>query len=294
MKATLLFNILVLFGISTQAQVINGGFENWDNSSQICNDPISWESFNSATADFGVCTVVQETNDVHSGTSAMRISVETLILAPDPDEIIPGIATNGTVDLFNELLEGGQSYTARPTSFTGWFKAEPVNQDWYYFQALLINEISGDTIGAAEWGDTAIVSSYTQFDAPVFYWSPESPTLLQISLYGGDLDDPQEGTVVWFDDIEDVVDASGISEVELASINSYPNPVVDNLKFNLGNQKSVDVQLFNILGDKMLQTEISQSKNSIDMSTLSNGVYIWQMTSDENQLIKTGKFVLAR
>lgn len=61
----------------------------------------------------------------------------------------------------------------------------------------------------------------------------------------------------------------------------YPNPVTTqiNISFPQAAEKA-DFMLFNILGEKVLQKNITALKNSIDVSELSSGMYIASITSN--------------
>ena len=61
----------------------------------------------------------------------------------------------------------------------------------------------------------------------------------------------------------------------------YPNPV--STQINISFPKSVEnaeFALYNVLGEKILQTRITSMKNSIDVSGLSSGMYIASITSN--------------
>lgn len=61
----------------------------------------------------------------------------------------------------------------------------------------------------------------------------------------------------------------------------YPNPVSTQINISFPNSsESAEFSLFNILGEKVLQTNITTFKNSIDVSGLSSGMYIASITSN--------------
>lgn len=70
---------------------------------------------------------------------------------------------------------------------------------------------------------------------------------------------------------------TNISDDRISYINIYPNPVSNIL--NISGLSSVsNVQIFNILGDLVLET--NSIGNNIDVSTLLSGVYILKITSN--------------
>lgn len=61
----------------------------------------------------------------------------------------------------------------------------------------------------------------------------------------------------------------------------YPNPVTTEINISFPkNSKNAEFMLFNILGERILQTNISSLKNSVDVSGLSSGMYIASITSN--------------
>lgn len=61
----------------------------------------------------------------------------------------------------------------------------------------------------------------------------------------------------------------------------YPNPVTTQINISFPkNAQNAELSLYNILGEKILQTKISTLNNSVDVSALSSGMYIATITSN--------------
>lgn len=61
----------------------------------------------------------------------------------------------------------------------------------------------------------------------------------------------------------------------------YPNPVTTQINISFPKHaQNAEFSLYNILGEKILQTKISTLKNSIDVSALASGMYIATITSN--------------
>ncbi len=73
---------------------------------------------------------------------------------------------------------------------------------------------------------------------------------------------------------------------------AYPNPTEGtlNLKFTTASEKNVEV--FNIVGEKVLNLNLSSTQNSIDLSNLSNGIYTVKVKSAEG--ISQNKVILSK
>lgn len=291
MKHSLLTSFFAILSIASFGQITNGDFENWTVAGN-CSSPDNWGTLNGSTGILGICTAQEETSNPHSGNSALLIN--TQFIGFPINQTAPGIVTNGTINTSTQMVEGGQAFTERPTSFTGWYRATPVNNDTYSFSALLINEASGDTVGSAQWEGSTTVSSWTQFSAPVAYTSQDNPTLLQIILLPSDPNNPQVGSEAVFDDLDYETLTVGMSEQALSMINTYPNPVVDQVYFNLGDLEQANLVVYNILGVKILETGLTTTNNLVDMSGFANGTYVWQLADVDGQLIKTGKLLVTK
>lgn len=289
-----LFTVLMLSSaVSASAQIINGGFESWVQNGQNCMGPESWGTINGSTGIVGVCTVEQETADVHSGSSALKLSTKQVVIPPVINEVAPGICTNGTVNTQTESVEGGDAFTFQPAAISFWYKASPVNQDEYSFSALLIDEASGDTVGYAEASDTAIVANYTELVVPITYMSTTPPTLLQIIFLPSSPDDPQVGSTLWIDDVTTVGDVSGLEDEIAYDLSVFPNPSIGEITFRSGHQINGVVSIFNVLGRRIYECPISGSNSSIDLQSLPIGTYIWQFTSTEGEILGTDRLILS-
>lgn len=61
----------------------------------------------------------------------------------------------------------------------------------------------------------------------------------------------------------------------------YPNPVTTTINISFPkNAEQAEFALYNVLGERILQTNISNMKNSVDVSGLSSGMYIASITSN--------------
>lgn len=86
-----------------------------------------------------------------------------------------------------------------------------------------------------------------------------------------------------------VFDASlGNNDFDNANFTYYPNPVKNSLNLSYSKEIS-NVEIFNVLGQKVSTNAINATQAQIDMSNLSKGAYIVKVTSD-NQ-VKTIKVI---
>lgn len=73
-----------------------------------------------------------------------------------------------------------------------------------------------------------------------------------------------------------------------ATFSYYPNPVKNTLNLSY-NQEISNVDVFNLLGQKVIATKLNANSGQIDVSSLSNGTYMVKVTS--NNQVKTIKVI---
>ncbi len=73
-----------------------------------------------------------------------------------------------------------------------------------------------------------------------------------------------------------------------ANFSFYPNPVKNTLNLSY-NQEISNVDVFNLLGQKVIATKLNANSGQIDMSSLPNGAYMVKVTS--NNQVKTIKVI---
>jgi uncharacterized protein (TIGR02145 family) len=67
----------------------------------------------------------------------------------------------------------------------------------------------------------------------------------------------------------------GLNEIKgLDKIHIYPNPASDHITIDCDNPQNLDLHIYNIVGEVVLQRELHQNKTEIDLSNLAHGMYI--------------------
>ena len=109
---------------------------------------------------------------------------------------------------------------------------------------------------------------------------------LTINDFDGDGDediatvDYQNADLNWFSN--NLITLS-LTNNNLQTVSIYPNPTTNNLFFN-GVQEDMDVSVYNVLGNQILNARITAG-NALDVSHLSSGVYILKF-NDRNTALK--------
>jgi len=88
----------------------------------------------------------------------------------------------------------------------------------------------------------------------------------------------------------------GINDLGKAGnfIKLYPTPAKNNLFVNVEFGQDALFIAYNILGEKALNITLNDEINEINISDLSNGVYVFQMLDLKGKLLSTGKFSIER
>ncbi|MEP7168669.1 MAG: T9SS type A sorting domain-containing protein [Bacteroidota bacterium] len=74
-------------------------------------------------------------------------------------------------------------------------------------------------------------------------------------------------------------------------ISVSPNPVLSQIKIEIGNnlEKSNQIEIQNMFGEKLSETKINQSKTTIDVSQLPSGIYFVKLQNEKVTIVK--KFI---
>ena len=96
----------------------------------------------------------------------------------------------------------------------------------------------------------------------------------------------------WELDIDDFAISSstlGVDDFETGNFTHYYNANSDVLTLKSSNRPIDSIELFNLLGQKVVSDKLSQNNETIDLSNIGDGIYIAQITIDD--ATKTIKFL---
>jgi hypothetical protein len=242
----------------------------------------------------GNTTNIYRSSDVAAGTSASLITANWGAAATCGNGGISGLTNTTTTQ--NDATNGRvvmsiQSSSAVPVSITQ-IRATVRKQPSGAYKAYL-----GYRTGAGAWTLSApvdvesddcgyshneitfaapvSVDNTTNYDFAVFGYNGTATTTLQVNSIsvigtGGGLQRP-----------------TGINDVNVAdNIQLYPNPVENTL--NIDANEVVNVTIFNIDGKKLME---QKNAKSINVNSLVSGMYLIQVSNQNNMLLKTEKFI---
>ncbi len=171
--------MLLVFVITSNAQVLNGNFEEWSSG-----EPLYWISNNLPPQ----WAPITQTTDAHSGNFALK-----------GEALATGIP-NFTYTPFIQALF---PFTGRPERVTGYFKLVSSAGDGFGVTVALMK--NGQPVGSGGFGTTNVDTAYQQFVAPMFYQdSTTTPDtmLFIISMFSPDPNIPiAAGSAYYLDDI---------------------------------------------------------------------------------------------
>jgi len=323
--STLLLSFIV-FGVSAQTTITNGGFELWGNTipaGDTHTEPTNWYSNQSGSpiASLGPQTCFKDGTVVHSGSYSVRIEtvsgpVSTVIGGTVTTGVIDAPTINssdsyiGTVNYSTSTDIRRMSFTGRPDSIVGWYQylqggsgeigqlRAILHTDNYYDPETPTTyhpDPTADKIADALFTTPASnVTTWTRFSIPFNYVSTSAPTYIMINAHSSAGSTSHVGTKFWLDDLQVTYNSTtGIDNVTILeqNVNIYSADKTAYVNFINGNETTSSFSIFDMAGRKVFSTEmISNKLNSCNLSGLNSGVYVYHLSNSD--FCKTGKLFI--
>lgn len=241
------------FSFSTACQAVtslNEGFEDIGNELPSC-----WSAILRGNTLSGEAMVVNYDSDAITGT-------HSVLLYNDPNYVVDDLI----------LVT---PYLSNIASGTGQLK----------FNSYQVSFLSTPTIIVGTLNNNSSTATFTPFEEIVIADAAEEYNV-DFSSYSGT--DPyiafrfntgNEGSgMIFIDDVTWDSDL-GTKEHTAPSIRFYPNPVTDVLTLS-GTQELTGVSVYNLLGQKVLETVLNTTSAQMDLSALATGSYMVKVTSN--------------
>lgn len=76
----------------------------------------------------------------------------------------------------------------------------------------------------------------------------------------------------------------------------YPNPATSFIKFDFqkGYDRGFNLQVINFLGKQVQEVKNVNPSTTIDLSSFSRGVYIYQLRDQSGKVVESGKFQVSK
>ena len=81
----------------------------------------------------------------------------------------------------------------------------------------------------------------------------------------------------------------GLQNINPHNFSIYPNPATNSIYINNPNQKQTSITITDLLGNTIIQANLIKTNESIDISKLSNGIYIITIDNSFNQKLVVSK-----
>ena len=286
-----------------QTQPPNIGFEEWEElDGSLSNtywEPEEWSTSNQCTELLNA-TPVTQSSDAYQGASSARL--ETL---DGPGEII---VMNGVITTANMIClassggqEGGINFPSFgggvrsfPDSLVGWYKYAPIDNDSAYSQIMFLANNEQDTVCFTRL-DYHAQAEWTRFSVAICPGNTDDPEILSLlfsSSWGdGAAGEGEIGSVFYLDAIEFIypLDISVGNELADGNWSVYPNPASDvvNVRSLVGEKAKIEI--LDVTGKTVMVSSLNSDNTRLELSTFLAGVYLYQIRSTENEVLRTGK-----
>lgn len=307
MKRTFyLLTLLSVLSLGLQAQVqypLNGDFEDWTTGSFAgipYDSLVHWDTPQRlATALSVPDTVTYQTDVAQNGTSGVLMITKLVNIGGLIITEVPGSISTGAffVNLFTQEfgVTGGAPIDCTPTEFTGYYQYLPAGVDTAQFSVWLTrwNGTSRDTVGIVSGtvDEASTSGAYEPFSFPVDVVTADAPdtALVLVTSSGvGGLD----GTTLYVDNVRlsggDCF--TGLQVIQQPNnLTVTPNPATNFVNFELPGSTSLPASVIDITGKVVVQTTAQPGMNRIDMSNLTEGIYMLQVADENGRIVYTSK-----
>lgn len=274
---------ILFFTIASNAQIPNGGFENWESN----GNPVGWWTNNAP----GVYTTITKSSDAFSGSWAVEGNVATVSGIGVGPAIISGVEGLGIPINF------------RPAAITGYYKFTSINGDYMQVQAdFLKSGVGGVGVGAANLNPAA---SYTQFSIDINYITGDMPDTVLIAVFiVGNGGFPNVGSKMFVDDLvwgnsSDVKELGNEIPDVFALMQNYPNPFNPSttIRYAIPEESFTSIKVYDMLGNEvstLVNEEQSAGIYETDFNSdgLSSGMYFYTLKA--GNYIETKKMLLLK
>ena len=276
-KFTIIFTVFFVIAVSVNAQITNNGFENWTTTGNYEN-PDGWATMNSlSTGPFYSCQKSSDPYPPNVGNYSIKINNDVSLTQLTGGW---GIAVTNAMDY---PFKPAFHITGHPTSLTGYFRYISQNADSMFVKIILFN--NGVIVANNEFSTGVTTISWTSFTIPIpTYTTADSATILLSAFYPtGPTDGPNGNSSLKIDNLNFDVLISSVADQNPGTVlfSLYPNPASDIVTINIenNNNENVSLNIFNVVGSLVKSAILNQNQNEINVSDLSNGVYVVEFQS---------------
>ena len=84
--------------------------------------------------------------------------------------------------------------------------------------------------------------------------------------------------------------------IQTSILRFYPNPATTFITFDFqkGSEKEYSIQIYSLIGRKMIEQNNFADHTTINLSEFNRGVYIYKLFDKAGKLVETGKFQVSK
>ena len=225
------------------------------------------------------------TSDYQQFSSIASFSDDTMMIAyqdglressstADGDDyaIVSHLVDFSSIPVPVTLLDFTASAMDQNSAILNWATATEINNSHFTIQRSLDGVYFNSLTDIKGQGNTSAISTYSYIDVTI----PNQTKRAYYRLKQVDFDGVSEYSVVRPVDF-DIIDSW------TSSVNLYPNPLTNTLFVHLVEvEEIVDLSLFSISGQLLLEEKLAKEMSSIDISQLNAGSYFVRLVDKEN------------
>lgn len=312
-KAILLILLISFAAFRTNAQLLNPGFEDWTHDDDLDEDfPDGYFTSNDAYVPmvFLGQTITYETGVTKvEGFSGNAISLKNakVFVNGEAQDTVAAFAT-----MIDEETGDGIPFHQRPTSLKGYYKftqGAPAGKskiDTAFIGIMLVKGNTqgqeGDSIGGGYMKIYETQSTFKPFTIDIGYIDQTSiPDTLYIAFISSDssgenLGGRYTGTELVVDELslEGVVAGTKIPLFANADIQAYPNPASDQLNIKNIPAEATRLEVRDFSGRIVKQAEVNSGLSRVNTGDLLPGLFHYNLTDDEGNILFSDKFSVVR
>lgn len=317
MKLKLL--IVSLFACSVaNAQYLQGEMESWRTITagipqKTTEAPNGWFGTDSIVYAYGFILGVNspkqqmfKDGDAHAGSYAAKII--TIDQGANAGKI-PGTLVNAKIGINMSGFDpnnpqnsitysGGLPISGKIEKVEAWIKYMPQGSDNARMLVSAVLDGQGangqdSVVGVADTTFSAAINNYTLIDLTLDYPNNVTPDkLLVLFVSSRNSSSAADSSTMLIDDVSASYFSSGI-QVPLFTedvVSVYPNPAKDVIRLDaLSSNANYTWQLISVSGQKLISQKVEGANVTVDISTLSAGVYFYNVTDTDGTLLQYGK-----
>lgn len=309
-KILLSATAIIAFAFNGVAQAPDLMFENWADAAPpfaTIDDPVGWASLNALNLVGTDTSVFKETVAPNQGLISAKIVTVDVNGAS-----IPNPYTTGNIDTAGILVMGkinafpspglsyGKPMSGRPATLSFTCKYSPMPGDSAFVLAYLTryNGTSRDTIAEGKYATGATTTAFAANSLTMNYkpafstvWADTMLVFASSSVYNHP--GAKIGSTFYIDAMS-WSGYTGINDITApSSISIFPNPATNHISFT-SSVNADFVEVLDITGRKVGAYSMIGNSLTIETSSFSSGMYIYNVLNDKKEVINRGKFEVTK